>query len=73
MQLDAADVMKPGEAAAVPPDDHGGLEEVRSALLQRVPLSQTVAHRQLPAHTQVPGKKARLKRSVDHVTKLYHV
>lgn len=59
MQLDAGDVMISGEAAAVPPDDHGRLEEVCSALLQRVLLSQTIAHRQLPAHIQVPGKKGK--------------
>lgn len=59
VQLEAADVMVSGEAAAVPPHDHGGLEEVCSALLQRVLLSQTIARRQLPAHIQVPGKKGK--------------
>lgn len=56
VQLDVADVLVTREASSTPADDHRGLEEVCSALLQPALLSRTITHCQLPVHTQVPGK-----------------
>lgn len=56
VQLDAAEVAVAREPAATPADDHRSFEETGSALLERVPPSEAVSHRQLPAHIQPPAR-----------------
>lgn len=56
VQLDAANLVVLWEVTA-PADDHRRLQEAGTAVLQRLFPSRTVVQRQLPAHTQVPGKQ----------------
>lgn len=60
VQLDAAEVMVAGKPAAAPGDDHRRVKETRTTLLECVPPSKTIPHRQLPAQVEFPAKEDQL-------------